>query len=218
MIFRTLVVLQAAYVALATETSGWSYLEWENHDGVQVSSDFDFEIQWDYEIIQQLRGWLCISFDAYANEWPFKMPQPKDIFPGQLFALTLQKISPNLTLFFFQVGSKYIFFPVPAGTTPEAKTFDEADADCTSKGATLAYPEDDVENAAIIYFLTEHFGGDPAAVANGLGAWLGIIKPDGVQNFTYHDTGEIASYTPFLARFSFISTLNHTLSLKPTLY
>ena len=69
----------------------------------------------------------------------------------------------------------------------------------------MAYPVDDVENAAIIYFLTEHFGGDPAAVANGLGAWLGIIKPDGVQNFTYHDTGEIASYTPFLARFSFIS-------------
>ena len=109
----------------------------------------------------------------------------------------------TLNLFFFKVGSKYVFFPVPAGTTPEAKTFDEADADCTSKGATLAYPEDDVENAAIIYFLTEHFGGDPAAVANGLGAWLGIIKPDGVQNFTYHDTGEIASYTPFLARFSF---------------
>lgn len=39
MIFRTLVVLQAAYVALATETSSWSYLEWENHDGVQVSSE-----------------------------------------------------------------------------------------------------------------------------------------------------------------------------------
>lgn len=71
----------------------------------------------------------------------------------------------------------------------------------------MAYPEDDVENAAIIYFLTEHFGGDPAAVANGLGAWLGIIKPDGVQNFTYHDTGEIASYTPFLARFSFTGHL-----------
>lgn len=113
----------------------------------------------------------------------------------------------TLNLFFFKVGSKYVFFPVPAGTTPEAKTFDEADADCTSKGATLAYPEDDVENAAIIYFLTEHFGGDPAAVANGLGAWLGIIKPDGVQNFTYHDTGEIASYTPFLARFSFVRHL-----------
>lgn len=41
MIFRTLVVLQAAYVALATETSSWSYLEWENHDGVQVSSESD---------------------------------------------------------------------------------------------------------------------------------------------------------------------------------
>ena len=62
----------------------------------------------------------------------------------------------TLNLFFFKVGSKYVFFPVPAGTTPEAKTFDEADADCTSKGATLAYPEDDVENAAIIMLRPRH--------------------------------------------------------------
>ena len=121
MIFRTLVVLQAAYVALATETNGWSYLEWENHDGVQVSSEFDFEIQWDYEIIQQLRGWLCISYHAYANGWPFKMHQPKDIFPGQLFALTSHKIYPNLI--FLPGWLKIYFLPSTSWYDTWSKNF-----------------------------------------------------------------------------------------------
>ena len=56
MIFRTLVVLQAAFVALATESGSWTYLNWSNHDGVQVNYDFDSEIQWANQIMQQLRG------------------------------------------------------------------------------------------------------------------------------------------------------------------
>ena len=45
-------------------------------------------------------------------------------------------------------------------------------------------------------FLTEHFNGDPNAVASGLGAWFGIQKQDGSDNFTYAD-GSIAEYLPF---------------------
>ena len=50
-------------------------------------------------------------------------------------------------------------------------------------------------------YLKKHFNGDKEAVANGLGAWMGIIKPDGVANFTYQDSGELVSYLPFEARF-----------------
>ena len=76
--------------------------------------------------------------------------------------------------------------------------FENAQSQCSDVKASLAYPVDEAEDEAVQIFLQEHFNGDQQAVATGLGAWMGIIKPDGFDNFTYADTGEIADYLPFM--------------------
>ena len=48
-----------------------------------------------------------------------------------------------------QLGSKYIFFPVPRGETPAPKTYNEALADCQAHGGEMAYPSDETEDDAV---------------------------------------------------------------------
>ena len=48
-----------------------------------------------------------------------------------------------------QLGSKYIYFPVPRGETPAPKTYNEALADCQAHGGEMAYPSDEAEDDAV---------------------------------------------------------------------
>ena len=93
-----------------------------------------------------------------------------------------------------QVGSKYVYFAEQRGTKPTPETYNEATASCEATGGELAYPVDEVEDAAFMQFLTEHFHGDVEAVEEGLGAWLGIHM-NSTGGFVYND-GTEAGYVP----------------------
>lgn len=95
-----------------------------------------------------------------------------------------------------QIGSKYFYFPSPAGVTPDKQNFEDASASCVDAGGQLAYPSDDDENEAIKEYLELHFGGDLNKVQTGLGAWFGIIKENRKAEFMYED-GTLATYLPF---------------------